>query len=69
MDEKKFHTSAIPDEHNQRLLEWRQRLADARGVKVTTITKTGDALGYVLDLAEVAAAMGIVPAIQTESQP
>jgi predicted transcriptional regulator len=68
---KRYIPWQTPEDNDARVQEWCERLED-RGVKPTItmkngkvravkITKSGVALKYILDLAEIAESMGIKP--------
>jgi hypothetical protein len=57
-------TYMVPTDVDERVLRHLERLVaqrDSTGTSTKRITKAGDALRYVLDLAEIAESMGIQP--------
>lgn len=58
-------TYTVPQDVDQRILEWRERLAARRGVEAREISKAGETLRELLALAEAAELLGIQPAPKT----
>lgn len=51
----------VPDDVDERVKRFQQRIAAKRGVEVHRVSKSGDALRYVLAMAEAAEQLHIVP--------
>jgi hypothetical protein len=63
MNEKNYVPAQLPGDVDARLLAWVERLEDDANFKPARgrVTKTGHALRYVLDMADIAESMGIRP--------
>lgn len=62
MNEKNYVAALLPGDVDARLLAIRTMLAERAGVPETKVSKTGDTLRYVLDMADAAEKLGIRPA-------
>ena len=62
-----FFVYKVPADVHQRVLARQQQIAAMRGVELTKVTRAGDALRYVLDMAEAAEALGVKPAAQAQA--
>ena len=66
MNEKNYVSALLPGDVDERLLVFRRMLAERQGLPETKVSKTGDTLRYVLDMADIAEALGVQPVQQTE---
>ena len=62
-----FFVYKVPADVHQRVLARQQQIAAMRGVELTKVTRAGDALRYVLDMADSAEALGVKPAQQVQA--
>lgn len=62
MNEKNYVPAQLPGDVDERLLAIRKMLAQRHGLPETKVSKTGDVMRYVLDMADAAERMGIQPA-------
>ena len=61
MNEKNYVPAQLPGDVDARLLTIRRMLAERHGLPETKVSKTGDVMRYVLDMADIAESMGIQP--------
>lgn len=61
MNQKLYVPYQTPGDVDERILAFQERLARQRGLPLTKVSKSGDVMRYVLDLAELAESMGIQP--------
>jgi len=61
MNEKQYVSALLPGDVDARLLAYRRLLAERQELPETKVSKTGDVLRYVLDMADIAERMGIQP--------
>ncbi len=59
-----FVVYRVPADVHRRVVERQRRIAAMRGVELTKVTRSGDALRWALDLADAAEALNIQPAVQ-----
>jgi hypothetical protein len=64
MNEKKYVPAQLPGDVDARLLAVQRMLAQRYSLPETKVSKTGDVLRYVLDMADIAESMGIQPQTQ-----
>ena len=61
MEQNEFVVYRVPADVHRRVVERQQRIAAMRGVELTKVTRSGDALRWALDLADAAEALNIQP--------
>lgn len=59
--ENEFVVYKVPADVHRRVVARQQRIAAMRGVELTKVTRSGDALRWALDLADAAELLGIRP--------
>lgn len=59
--ENDFVVYRVPADVHQRVLARQRQIAAMRGVELTKVTRAGDALRYVLNLADAADALHVQP--------
>lgn len=64
MEQNEFVVYRVPADVHQRIVERQRQIAAMRGVELTKVTRSGDALRYVLALADAADALNVKPAVQ-----
>jgi energy-converting hydrogenase Eha subunit H len=67
MNEKQYVPAQLPGDVDERLLAIRRMLALRQGLPETKVSKTGDVMRYVLDMADAAEALGVKPAAQAQA--
>ncbi len=61
MNEKNYVPAQLPGDVDARLLAIRRMLAARHGLPETKVSRTGDGMRYVLDMADIAESRGIQP--------
>lgn len=67
MNEKNYVPAQLPGDVDERLLAIRRMLAQRHGLPETKVSKTGDVMRYVLDMADAAELLGIKPVTQAQA--
>lgn len=63
-----FFVYKVPADVHRRVLARQEQIAAMRGVELTKVTRAGDALRFVLDMADSAELLGIKPAQPEQAQ-